>query len=129
VPFLDYRRWRRPGARRRSTGAPAPHLDVVVGDPSAARSRFQQHREHAGRRRLARAVRTEEPEDLSLLDHQIDAGDRDQIAEATTRPSASIGFLSRAALNRFLALAPHDILDARLVPAHRPPDGAGGVRE
>jgi hypothetical protein len=81
-----------------------------------------------GRRRLARAVGADKPEELSLLDDGVDAGDRDQIAE-TMDQTLRFDRLLITRRPRFLALAPHDVLGARLVPAHRPPDGVGDVRE
>jgi hypothetical protein len=61
------------------TDAPT-HLDrlgaqIVARDPSGARRRSQQRRQHAQRRRLAGAVRPEEPHDLTLGHVQVDARD------------------------------------------------------
>jgi hypothetical protein len=57
----------------------APHAArigdyVVPGDPGAATGRAQQRREHAHRRRLARAIGPEERVDLLLGDLQVDSG-------------------------------------------------------
>ncbi len=55
-------------ADRRAHGR-ALAQDVVAGDAGAAGGRRQQRREHLDRRRLAGAVRPEEPVDLAGLDH------------------------------------------------------------
>ena len=49
--------------------------EVEARDGRLAAGRWQQRREHAERRRLARAVGPEEAEDLALLDVEVDSGD------------------------------------------------------
>ena len=57
-------------------------LHVVARHPGPARRGPQQGGEHADEGGLAGAVGPEEPEDLALLHHEVDAGDRGQVAEA-----------------------------------------------
>ena len=57
---------------RTASGFPA---DGVAADLGIARRTAQQRGEHLERRRLARAVRADEAEDLALLDLELDAGD------------------------------------------------------
>ena len=47
--------------------------DVVTGDERASRRGFQKCGEHPDRRRLPRAVRAEEAEDLAGLELEVDA--------------------------------------------------------
>ena len=56
--------------------------DVEAVDDRRARRRRQQRRHHADERRLARAVRPEQTEDLALLDAEAHALDGREVAEA-----------------------------------------------
>src|SRR4029077_14187169 len=70
----------------RLTDSEALRDDVVPGDERPPRARPQQRREHANRRRLAGAVRTEQSEDLSFLDLERDSALRLHLAEANDEP-------------------------------------------
>jgi hypothetical protein len=56
-------------------------LDVEADDGSLAAARLQDPAQHANRRRLARAVRTEHAEHLALVHVERDILDGDQRAE------------------------------------------------
>src|SRR5436190_1490768 len=58
----------------------AAHVDAADGRGPARR--LEQSAQHANRRRLARAVRAEEAEDLSLADVERQMIDGDEVAEA-----------------------------------------------
>ena len=58
---------------------------VVAGDESPAPRRAQQGAEHADQRRLAGAVRAEEPVDLARGDLEVDAVDGPEVAELAWR--------------------------------------------
>ena len=59
---------------------------VVPRDPRPPAGRLQQRRQHAHCRRLAGAVRTEEPEDLTLADCEVNALDGSHLAERAHQP-------------------------------------------
>jgi len=60
--------------------------DVVEDDLGASFVRFRQRRQHLDRRRLARAVRTEQAEDLSFAHAERDAVERLDLPVALAKP-------------------------------------------
>ena len=64
-------------------GVPAHRF---AGDRGVARGRGEERREHPQHRRLAGAVRTDEAEDLALLDRQVHAADGDRAVVALHEP-------------------------------------------
>ena len=59
---------------RAAPATPGPHPPAE--EPGLARGRPDQTDEHAQRRRLARAVRAEQPADLARLDLEVEVRDR-----------------------------------------------------
>ena len=72
--------------RLRNDADRAPHVirlldDVEAADERGAGRRRKQRDEHPDQRGFAGAVRTEQPEDLALLDGEADAVDGGEVAE------------------------------------------------
>src|SRR4029453_19082308 len=62
-----------------------PRDDVDLGHPRPTGRRQHPGRQHAGRRRLARAVRAEQAEDLTAPDYEVEAVDRGDAARIHLR--------------------------------------------
>ena len=60
--------------------------DVVPGDDRPPATRREQRAQHPDRRRLSGRVRPEEAVDLAAPDLEVEAVDRDQLAEAANEP-------------------------------------------
>jgi hypothetical protein len=60
---------------------------IEAQDPELAAGHGGDARDHPHRRRLARAVRAEEPERLARLDPEVDAVDRDEVVEPLQEPA------------------------------------------
>ncbi len=68
---------------------------IGTGDDRLASGWRQQHCQHPQRRRLAGAVRPEEPEDLTLEDRKVDSGNGLNRAGATCERAAQASGLNR----------------------------------
>src|SRR5687767_6546106 len=80
------------GEHRADPGADLARLlhDVDAEHARLAAGRLEEGREHPHRRRLARAVRAEDPEDLARLDGEVDAGDREKALPAVRLPAQAL---------------------------------------
>jgi hypothetical protein len=76
--------------------APRHLANVLARDPDRPRGRRQQAEQHPRQRRLARARLADDREDLALLDRQIDARDRMQLAALAEQAAAEIKRASEA---------------------------------
>ena len=78
----------RPMRRRTASGSPTTSWPSTVARPAVG---AQERGEDADERRLARAVGPEQPEDGARLDLEVEAVERDDVAEGVRgRPSARI---------------------------------------